>query len=74
MILQRPEVLASLILIVQNSSKKMSIKIGILFKKLFQLIVLTHNTDMAFLSIHEGKLQLENKKWKTHFLHTENEI
>ena len=30
-------------------------------KKLFQLIVLTHNTDMAFLSIHEGKLQLEKK-------------
>jgi hypothetical protein len=42
-----------------------------LLKKLFQLIVLTHNTDMAFLSIHEGKLQLENeiKMENTFFTH-----
>ena len=72
MILQSP-----LILIVQNLNIKMSIKIGMLFKKLFQLIVLTHNRDMAFLSIHEGKLQLEKeiKNGKTHiFLVSENEI
>ena len=66
------------ILIVQNLNKKMSIKIGMLFKKLFQLIVLTHNTDMAFLSIHEGKLQLEKKikngEKHTIFLVPENEI
>ena len=61
MTLQRPHVLCRYDSDCAKFELKMSIKIGMLFKKLFQLIVLTHNRDMAFLSIHEGKLQLEKK-------------
>ena len=68
MTLQRPQVLCRFDFECAKFRQKMSIKIGMLFKKLFQLIVLTHNRDMAFLSIHEGKLQLEKeiKNGKTH--------